>query len=71
MLKVLERAYSPSRLVVLKAKGLRVFLNYDYYAYLNERPTDIMWKIKDKESPVLFFQGKQLSALVMPVRIEE
>ena len=72
MLKVLMREYKRSPVVILKAKGVRVFLNYGYYDYLTSQGYgEALWKVKDKESPVLFFQGKQLSALVMPVRIEE
>ena len=59
-------------LVTLKGKGVKAFLDYEYYQYLVENAyTDITWKVKSGEDPILFYLGKEKAAVVMPVRIEE
>jgi len=59
-------------MVMLKGKGVRAFLRYDYYEYLTgESHTDYTWKVKSGEDPILFYLGKEKAAVVMPVKVEE
>jgi len=69
MLKLLKRSYRSDLIVILKGKGVRAFLNYKYYQYLTEKFCDYTWKVKGAEEPILFYYGKTLVAVVMPVRI--
>ena len=69
MLKLLKRSYRSDLIVILKVKGVRAFLNYKYYQYLTEKFCDYTWKVKGAEEPILFYYGKTLVAVVMPVRI--
>lgn len=59
-------------LVTLKDKGVKAFLDYEYYQYLMEGVyTDITWKVKSGEDPILFYLGKEKAAIVMPVKVAE
>ena len=59
-------------IVTLKGKGVKAFLDYEYYQYLMEGAyTDIAWKVKSGQDPILFYQGKEKAAIIMPVRVEE
>ena len=58
-------------LVTLQGKGVKVFLDYEYYRYLTEEGyTEYSWKVKSGEDPILFYLGKEKAAIVMPVRAQ-
>ncbi len=59
-------------IVMLKGKGVKAFLDYEYYQYLTDRGySDYGWKVKSREDPILFYVSKELAAVVMPFRVEE
>lgn len=50
--------------VMLKGKGVKAFLDYEYYQYLTDRGySDYGWKVKSREDPILFYVGKELAAI--------
>ena len=58
-------------IVTLKGKGVKAFLDYEYYKYLTEGAfTEYTWKVKSGEDPILFYLGREKAAIVMPVRVE-
>ncbi len=55
-----------------KGKGVKAFLDYEYYQYLTDRGYgDYGWKVKGGQDPILFYVRKELAAVVMPFRVEE
>lgn len=70
LLRLLKK-YDGGLIVMLKGKGVKAFLDYQYYKYLTEGDyTEYSWKIKSGEDPILFYLGKEKAAVVMPVRVE-
>jgi len=65
----LNRLDEKTLLVTLEANGVRVRLNYDYYQYLVYRFADSSWKVKAPDEQVVFYYGKTLAAVVMPVKV--
>jgi len=71
LLKLLKK-YDGNLIVMLKGKGVKAFLDYEYYQYLTDRGYgDYGWKVKSGQDPILFYVGKELAAVVMPYRVEE
>lgn len=57
-------------LVTLKGNGVKAFLDHDYYQYFTEGAyADWTWKVKGGEDPILFYLGKELAGLVMPIKV--
>jgi hypothetical protein len=71
LLKLLKK-HDGRLIVILKGKGVKAFLDYEYYKYLlDDAYTEYTWKVKDGEDPILFYMGKEKAAVVMPIRVEE
>jgi len=57
-------------LVTLKGNGVKALLNYDYYQYFTEGAyADWTWKVKGGEDAILFYLGKELAGVVMPIKV--
>lgn len=64
----LNRMHQKGLLVTLEANGVRVRLDYEYYEYLEYRFSDSIWKVKAPDEPIVFYYGKTLAAVVMPIK---
>ena len=64
----LNRRHQKGLLVTLQANGVQARLDYEYYEYLVYRFADSTWKVKAPDEAIVFYYGKRLVGVVMPIK---
>jgi len=71
-LSILYSTDGAQDLLRLKGKKAIVYINFDYYLYVNRWLVSnwIQFKVRDVKSPVLVYSDKELRGLIMPIKHE-